>query len=212
MEDKYPKIGGLLRERRKLYGWTLGEVSKMTGLSVSTISKIETGQMSPSYDKIIQIAKGLDVEIADIFEAKKKPEEIKHIMGRRSIVRANEGLEISADRFHYSYLCNELAHKHIIPVVVTVKARSVDDMGQLIRLPGEQFVYVLEGKIRLFSEFYEPADLDKGDGVYMDSTMGHTIISLAENESQVLISHSSSTPNLAQTIREIITEHIADEI
>ena len=124
MEDKYPKIGGLLRERRKHHGWTLGEVSKMTGLSVSTISKIETDQMSPSYDKIIQIAKGLDVEIADLLEARKKPEDIKHIMGRRSIVRSNKGLEITADRFHYSYLCNELAHKHIIPVVVTVKERS----------------------------------------------------------------------------------------
>jgi len=183
----------------------------MTGLSVSTISKIETGQMSPTYDKLIQIAQGLGVEIADLFDAREKPEEFKHIMGRRSVAYGHEGLELPAGDFHYTYLCNELAHKHIIPIVVTVHARSLEEMGELHRYPGEQFLYVVSGGIRLFTEFYEPSDLKQGDGVYLDSTMGHGMISLSDEDSVVLVNHSSNTPNLAQTIREIVRQRILDE-
>lgn len=211
MEDKYPQIGTLLRERRKHHKWTLGDVAKMTGLSVSTISKIETGQMSPTYDKLIQIAKGLDIEIADLFAAKEKPSEFKHIMGRRSITRDHEGLQVETDNFDFSYMCNELAHKHIIPVMMTIRARSLEEMGELIRFPGEQFMYVVRGTVSLFTEFYEPSDLAEGDGVYLDSTMGHGMISIGEEDAVVLVTHSSNTPNLAQTIREIIKERLLEE-
>ncbi len=211
MVDEYPEIGGLLRERRKYHGWTLGDVSKMTGLSVSTISKIETGQMSPTYDKIIQIARGLQVEIADLFDAGKSSNGYQQIMGRRSLAHGQEGLSITSGQYDYTYLCNELAHKRIIPVMVRVRARSREDIGELHRFPGEQFLYVTRGEIRVFSEFYEPSDLKEGDSMYMDSTMGHGIISISDDDAVVLINHSSNTPNLAQTIREIIRDRILSD-
>jgi DNA-binding XRE family transcriptional regulator len=211
MVDDYPRIGGLLRERRKYHGWTLNDVGKMTGLSVSTISKIETGQMSPTYDKIIQIARGLQVEIADLFEARNKTDGYKHIMGRRSIAHGKEGLSVSSGKDDYTYLCNELAHKQIFPVMITVGTRSLEEIGELHRFPGEQFLYVINGEVRVFTEFYEPADLVQGDSMYMDSTMGHGVISTSDDDAVILVNHASDTPNLAQTIRDIVRDRMLSE-
>jgi DNA-binding XRE family transcriptional regulator len=211
MIDDYPRIGGLLRERRKYHGWTLSDVGKMTGLSVSTISKIETGQMSPTYDKIIQIARGLQVEIADLFEARNKTDGYKHIMGRRSMAKAEEGVSISSGQDEYTYLCNELAHKQIVPVMITVGTRSLEDIGELHRFPGEQFLYVINGEIRVFTEYYEPADLVQGDSMYMDSTMGHGVISTSDDDAVILVNHASDTPNLAQSIRDIVRDRMLSE-
>ncbi len=211
VKDDYPEIGGLLRERRKYHGWRLGDVAEMTGLSVSTISKIETGQMSPTYDKIIQIAKGLKIEIADLFEAKERADGYKHIMGRRSVAHGIEGLSQTSGPYTYTYLCNELAHKQIVPIIVKVGARSMEEVGELHRFPGEQFLYVVSGSIRVYSEFYEPSDLKQGDSMYLDSTMGHGLTSTSEEDAVVLVNHASDTPNLSQTVREIIRERMLSE-
>ncbi|TGW05268.1 XRE family transcriptional regulator, partial [Mesorhizobium sp. M2D.F.Ca.ET.145.01.1.1] len=49
--SEQPNLGDCLRSLRKRHGWTLQEVSTLTGVAVSTLSKVENDQMSLSYDK-----------------------------------------------------------------------------------------------------------------------------------------------------------------
>ena len=44
---------------------------------------------------------------------------------------------------------------------------------------GEEFVYVLSGEVELYTEFYEPARLRAGESFYIDSRMGHRVISVS---------------------------------
>ncbi|SHO65994.1 Cupin domain-containing protein [Pseudoxanthobacter soli DSM 19599] len=76
---------------------------------------------------------------------------------------------------------------------------------------GEEFVHVLKGRVMLFSEYYEPIALETGDCVYLDSTMKHAYTSLTESPSEIMITCSSATPNLAQTLRQIIKDKILSE-
>ncbi|MBA4095044.1 MAG: transcriptional regulator, partial [Candidatus Accumulibacter sp.] len=51
---------------------------------------------------------------------------------------------------------------------------------------GEEFLYVLEGKLCFHTEHYEPAVLGPGDSVYIDSTMRHAAYSVSEEDAVVL--------------------------
>ena len=55
----------------------------------------------------------------------------------------------------------------------------------------------------------EPTELVEGDSVYIDSTMRHAYLSAGEGDAQILVMCSSATPNLAQTLREILKERLA---
>ena len=52
-EDGLPlNLGLRVRELRKARNWTLEQAASQAGLARSTLSKIENGQMSPTYDAL----------------------------------------------------------------------------------------------------------------------------------------------------------------
>ncbi len=57
-----------------------------------------------------------------------------------------------------------------------IRAHSAHEFGELVRHQGEEFIYVLEGRIEVHSEFYDPVALETGEGIYIDSSMGHAYV------------------------------------
>ena len=47
---------------------------------------------------------------------------------------------------------------------------------RLVRHPGEEYIYILEGPVEIHTEFYEPVVLQAGESIYIDSTMGHAYV------------------------------------
>jgi transcriptional regulator with XRE-family HTH domain len=160
----HPKIRGLLKERRTCHGWTLVDVHKMTGISVSALSKIENEAMSPTYATILQLCQGLNIEIGDLLNPR-SGEGYESIVGRRSISRQHEGNTLENHHYVYTYLCSDVAHKRIIPMIVNVSARNLEEVGDLCSHAGEEYLYVLVGTLRLVTALYEPSDLNAGDSV-----------------------------------------------
>jgi transcriptional regulator with XRE-family HTH domain len=199
----YPKIGGLLKDRRNYHGWTLADVHRMTGISVSALSKIENDAMSPTFSTILQLCKGLNIEIGDLLNPSNGSTQ-NSIMGRRSISRQHEGNALEDENYTYTYLCSDVAHKRIVPMVVTISARTMQEVGELWSHVGEEYIYVLSGTLKLVTALYEPSLLAAGDSVYIDSTMPHAYLSAGTGDTQILVMCSSATPNLAQTLREIL--------
>ena len=60
-------FGERVRRLRKEKGWTLTEVAVSSGLAPSTISKVERGQMSLTYDRLVLLARGLEVHLTELF-------------------------------------------------------------------------------------------------------------------------------------------------
>ena len=204
-----PSIGQALRERRGHHGWTLADVAQKTGVSKSTLSKIENDLISPSYQTILQLCAGLGIEISDLMMGPRdQPEEARRVYGRRSISHQQAGLTLSDEQFVYTYLCTDIAHKRIVPMVVEVKAHSLQEIGSLWNHVGEEFLYVLEGSIELHTELYEPSVLEAGDAAYFDSTMNHAYVASGDTAARLLICCSSATPNLAQTLREVLAQRL----
>ncbi|MEM8593159.1 MAG: helix-turn-helix transcriptional regulator, partial [Pseudomonadota bacterium] len=60
-------LGQRVRELRKARDWTLEQAATQAGLARSTLSKIENGQMSPTYEALKKLAVGLEISVPQLF-------------------------------------------------------------------------------------------------------------------------------------------------
>jgi transcriptional regulator with XRE-family HTH domain len=170
-----------VRRLRREAQLTLQELSDRSGISPSALSKIEKAQLSPTYEKIAALAKGLGVQVGELFnnDAPAAP------TGRRTLTRRGAGVMHETPQYNYEVLCADLAHKQFVPLLTTIKARTVKAFPSLLHHEGEEFIYVLRGKLTVHTDFYQPMELGVGDSCYFDSTMGHACVA-AEEDAQIL--------------------------
>ena len=190
------KPGAVLRAQRRKRGWTLAEVSRRTGLPLSTLSKIENDKMSLSFDKLLRLSSGLEVDISALFNGETGEHGLSGGTGRRSIIRAGEGKAIETPNYSHLYPAWELLNKRIIPIVAEPHARSLEEFGELIRHPGEEYAFVIEGEVDLYTSLYAPVRLKAGDSIYFDSGMGHAYIAVGEGPCRVLSLNSAPETQL----------------
>ena len=178
-------IGQKLRTLRKYRGLTLVELGKRTGYSVSALSKMENELLGLTYDKLARLAIALEVDMSTLF-TDSPPMEDPQPVGRRSIAHKGSGKRISTGNYDYLYVSPELSRKQMVPVVVKIRATSIEEFGPLIRHGGEEWIYVTKGEIEVHSEFYQPERLREGDSIYLDSRMGHAYISKGKGAAEVV--------------------------
>ncbi|HBM61441.1 MAG TPA: transcriptional regulator [Citreicella sp.] len=175
-------LGLRVRELRKARDWTLEQAAKQAGLARSTLSKIENGQMSPTYEALKKLAVGLGISVPQLFTPPKRDQ----ISGRMVHVRDGAGLRQVTTTYEHELLAESLTRKKMLPYRARVRARSMEEFDGWIRHDGEEYLYVLTGVIRLFTEFYEPLEMRRGDSAYYDATMGHNVISLSPEDATIL--------------------------
>ncbi|GEP56578.1 helix-turn-helix domain-containing protein [Reyranella soli] len=192
--DPASSFGEIVRRLRLTGGLKLQDLAARCGVASSTISKIENGLMSPTYDTILRLADGLKVDTADLF--RDRPEVSAN--GRRSITRRDQGLRRSTGQYDYELLCADVANKPFTPLLTTLRAHALSEFPALVTHEGVEFFYVLSGKVTLHTEHYEPALLSTGDSCYFDSTMGHACLSAGSEDAQILWIATRLTPALAE--------------
>lgn len=172
---KPPTLGAVMRGIRARNGWTLKEMSAKSGIPVSTLSKVEHDRLTLSYDKLQQLSQRLNLRMSDLF-AEDSEENAPRVTGRRSVGTIENAARVTTDNYDYHYLCTDLRQKRMIPIITRIRARSASEFGDLVRHQGEEFIYVLEGRIEVHTEFYDPVALETGQGIYIDSSMGHAYV------------------------------------
>lgn len=175
-------LGARIRELRTERGWSLDEASDRTGLSRSSLYKIEKGKMSPTFDALRKLSQGFELDVTRLLVAQSDT----RAASRRCITRSGDGTVYDTDNYTYVPLAEELAHKALLPFKLVLKARSLDDFDDWDRHDTEDFVHVLSGTMVLFTEYYEPLVLEVGDNVYYDGRMGHACISQGAEDAVVL--------------------------
>ncbi len=171
-----------VRELRKSRGLTLEQAAGQAGLARSTLSKIENGQMSPTYEALKKLATGLEISVPQLFT----PPMREKVNGRMTVTRSDEGVAQATTTYEHELLSSGLTQKQMLPYRARVRARSMDEFDGWVRHDGEEFLYVLTGVIRLYTEFYEPVEMRRGDSAYYDATMGHNVVSVSEDDATIL--------------------------
>ncbi|HEV2678600.1 MAG TPA: XRE family transcriptional regulator [Aliidongia sp.] len=195
------RLGEALRQLRRQNGWTLADMSERTGLAISTLSKVENDQMSLTYDKLTNLSEGLGVDITYFFSAQPmEPPPAMAVMARRSINRTGDGEHILTRHYEHWYPSADLSHKRMVPIIAEPKARTLEEFGELLRHPGEEFAMVMEGRIALHTEFYAPVILEKGHSVYFDSTMGHAYLAADDGPCRLLSVCSGTESELKRLV------------
>jgi transcriptional regulator with XRE-family HTH domain len=180
--DPVSHIGLRLKDIRHGSRLTLSDVSRKTGVSISNLSKIENDQVSPSFDILKRICDGLEVSLEDFV----RPGEKSLVSGRKTATRLNEGVHFTSGQYDYKAHATELSRKGMVPLEMSVRARSVDEFDHWSRHSGEEFAYVLSGEIEVHTEHYTPFRLVAGESAYFDSSMKHLFISISDEDARVL--------------------------
>jgi transcriptional regulator with XRE-family HTH domain len=175
--DSHP--GHVLRAARIDQGLSLRALAARIGLPFSTLSKLENGKMALTYDKLVRLAQGLNVDIGSLVSGAPSADTPPPGIGRRSVARAG-GMKAVSEKHSHFYPATELLGKMMVPIIIDVKAESVEELGGLVRHSGEEFLYVLSGTMELHSDLYAPLPLGPGDSVYFDSGMAHGYVRTSE--------------------------------
>ena len=110
-------------------------------------------------------------------------------------------MRVNTKNYDYYYLCAELRRKRMIPVYTRIRAKSLEEFGELVRHSGEEYLYIVEGSIIAHTEFYDPVELRVGQSIYIDSTMGHAYIATKGcKEAVVLAVCSSADDSLLESL------------
>jgi transcriptional regulator with XRE-family HTH domain len=181
-EQASSELGKRVKAARLQHDYTLEIASRVCGVSRSTLSKVENGVMSPTFDVLQKIVHGLKIDLGELFGSAPKP----NVGGRRAVTRKGAGQLHAAGGYQMELLATELAHKAMHPFRIRITAHSLDDFAEWGRHEGEEFLYVLSGTVCLYSELYAPTHLEAGDSIYFDSRTGHAAVSTSDEDAEVL--------------------------
>lgn len=160
------KIANRIRKLRKKAGLTLTAAAEKVDVNKATLSKIETGQISPPIATLMRIAKVLGVSITDFFvDSEPQPAYV--------LTRKDQGVLVSQDgsKFGYRYqaLALEKRDKAAEPFLLTIE--PTDPPGEFHHR-GQEFIYMLSGRME-FTIDDERLELRAGDSLYFDSSSVH---------------------------------------
>jgi transcriptional regulator with XRE-family HTH domain len=199
-EPETPSLGECLRLARRSRGLTLKQVSERTGLAISTLSKVENHQMTLTYDKLLQVSRGLEIDVGDLFNPLASLGTANG-SNRRSVCRSHEGQMIVTHSYKYLYQHTDLLGKGMIPIMTELLARSLDEFGPMMKHDGEEYLLVIAGKVSVHTESYAPIELYAGDSIFIDSTMAHAYLNAGEGVARAICVCSASPAVLMDALR-----------
>jgi transcriptional regulator with XRE-family HTH domain len=138
IETAQPKVGALIRARRRQLGMTLQEICDAAGISLGYLSQVERDQATPSLGTLAQIARSLDVGM-DYFIATPSVES--------ALTRGSEREKFSVDgsSILYERIATDFAGNILSSFVLNVPPGY---RSETVSHEGEEILYVLEGTIR----------------------------------------------------------------
>lgn len=168
----------IIRRYRKEHGWTLGDLSKKTMISVAQLSKLETGKSSPSMESLRKLSSAYEVPMSALTHV---DDEVP-----LSPVRNGEGFVLKAgpnDALSVRFLTIRRSAR-MQPVVMDIPVGV--DTGRSRSHPSDEFCYVLSGTLRFYYGDTESFDLETGDFLYFEGHVPHHWENIGDVDAKVL--------------------------
>jgi transcriptional regulator with XRE-family HTH domain len=185
-EANREQLGLSLRGHRKAHGLTLKDLSGRSGVALSTLSKMELGQISVSYEKLAAVARALALDVGQLMDARgaAPPGAAAPV-----VVWSEAGGEATYSSGHYDYrvLANGFPGKRMTPMLGRIMVRQREQFPDFIRHPGQEFVTVLSGRVRIEFETGEIIEVGRHESAYFNSGVGHIYLSLGRTDAQILV-------------------------
>lgn len=161
-------VGPRLRQVRELRGFTLTALAASTGISKSTLSRLETGQRRPSLELLVPLAQAFRVPLDDLVGAPEVGDPRIRLKARR--VHGRTVVPLSQGPVGVQ------AWKIILPVNGTPRVRTHE---------GHEWLYVLSGRMRLVLG-EEDLELGVGEAIEFDTARPHWFGAAGDQPAEVL--------------------------
>ncbi|MEU9252163.1 helix-turn-helix transcriptional regulator [Streptomyces sp. NPDC048270] len=165
-------VGPRLRALRQERGTTLAQLSEATGISLSTLSRLESGQRRPTLELLLPLAKAHRVALDELVGA---PETGDPRIRPRPLVR--HGTTILPLTRHFGGVH---AFKQVFPAV-----EGTAPLPELRVHEGYEWLYVLSGRIRLLLGEHDLV-LGPGEVAEFDTRTPHAFFNAGPHAAECL--------------------------
>lgn len=181
-------VGERVQKLREAQGLSLEQVSKLTGIGLERLQSIEEGGVVPSIGVVIQLSRVLGSRMEGLLHGGGIVSESLTICRSGESLAGEQG-DTEQGYSYKSFTRPGMAGHLMEPFLLTFDPRT--EPGVPIAHDGQEFVYILDGKIELFYDG-ETYQLERGDSAYLDASRPHTFHGLGEKPAQMLAVVSSS--------------------
>ncbi|CAB3694801.1 MULTISPECIES: helix-turn-helix domain-containing protein [Achromobacter] len=179
-------LGVRLRGLRRGRSMTLKELSALTGVALSTLSKMELGQVSISYAKFAAVARALEVDIAHLFGPVNAPDSNSPPPTAMRCTLA-ESPGYLTGTYDYKLLAGHYPQRSMTPMYGRILARDAAEFDDYMRHAGQEFLVVLEGELEIRFENGESLVLSRHETAYFDSGVGHIYLSRSAQPAEIMV-------------------------
>lgn len=184
------KVGAAIRTKRVAAGLSLAELATRVGVALSTMSKMENGKISISFERLDSVSRALDADLAEFLG----PEALaalsvvpaKTYGMRRSITHPDTCPVLDAGSYLEWFHGSDMLQKRYQPIVAELLIDDIADYGPFTQHSGEEFNYVLEGVMEFHTEIYAPARIEAGSSIYFDAEMKHAHVKVGKGPCRML--------------------------
>lgn len=173
-------LGAQIRKLRRNRNLTLKSVSKITGIDMAILSRIENDKMSGTVDSHLKLAECFGVGLSEIYEG---------VSNASFPASRNKAAKLET---HYKtgkgsaaeLLTRDLLQKKMLPVLIRIKPSGSTET-QRYPFGTERFLYVVSGGIQLSvgSELFE---LHTGESIYFNAKQNHFLKNSGKKEAACL--------------------------
>src|ERR1700748_3326090 len=128
-------LGKILRQYRERKGWTLKQMSAECGIALSTLSKIEHDRLTLTYDRLEDVSRRLKLSMSSLLADGEYAPNVS-APGRKSVDSMHTALQINTPQYDYFYLHTDLRKKQMVPDLIRIRAKSLEEFGELLRHAG----------------------------------------------------------------------------
>ncbi|MEV0411273.1 XRE family transcriptional regulator [Streptomyces sp. NPDC050448] len=192
--EELPSVAPQLRELRRRAGLTLEAAAARARLSPAHLSRLETGRRQPSLPLLLGLARTYGTTVSELLGETPAVAD--------PIVRAGGPGAREADGWTYwqaggSGRGMQALRVHVPPADSVRGDPRGRSQGELVRVhPGEEWLYVLKGRLRLHLAEAEYL-LEPGDSAHFDSLTPHRIGAAAPGGADLLFVHTLLQSSLA---------------
>jgi quercetin dioxygenase-like cupin family protein len=171
---KLEPVGKKIRKARLEKKLTLDNVANETGLAVDYLKKVESGKTRPPVGALLQISKALGIDSGFFFREQESQMEQR--------IRA---FTKRTDNYAYTTLTPGAENKHLKAFRVAIEPQQ-DHEGVGYQHEGEEFVYVLQGRIEITVGDHVNL-LEEGESLHFNSGIRHRMRNASDGESEMLV-------------------------
>jgi transcriptional regulator with XRE-family HTH domain len=159
------EIGGRIKEFREIMAISAIDMARDIGVPLETYERYESGGLDIPISVLYKISNRLGTDTTVLLTGEDPR------METASVCRAGKGIQVERyPGYEYSSLAYNFKARTMEPLLVTLDTRKAP--APLVRHSGQEFNYVVRGKIRV-TVGNRDYDLDAGDAIYFDARLPH---------------------------------------